>query len=133
MSFLRKRSSFFRKSPNTLSRSLSIASSHRSDGPTNHTEPIFLSLDGIELVFEEGQWSSEKNPVHRSHSETETLQIQNRKLNEESQLLKYKVDILLDMLAVSNLDALGLEGELENYNKNIIALRESNAGKKSKA
>eukprot|EP01135_Chromosphaera_perkinsii_P000516 Nk52_evm10s106 gene=Nk52_evmTU10s106 len=120
MSFLKKRPSFFKRSPSSLSRSLSMASgSHKSDGPMNHNDPIFLNLDGMELVFEDGEWSSETVEAGNSGKGNEALQQNNRRLQEENQLLKYKLDILLDMLAVSNLDAIALEGELEEFNRRV--------------
>ena len=96
-----------------------MASSYKSDGPTNHTDPIYLTLDGMELVFEDGEWTSETVEAGTSGRGNEALTSQNRKLQEENQLLKYKLDILLDMLAVSNLDAIALEGELEEFNRRV--------------
>ena len=40
-----------------------------------------------------------------------------RKLLEENNLLKYKIELLLDMLAASNADNFVLQKELENLKK----------------
>lgn len=45
------------------------------------------------------------------------LQKQNLKLLEENNLLKYKVELLLDMLAASNADCLVLQRELDAIKK----------------
>ena len=45
------------------------------------------------------------------------MQKQNLKLLEENNLLKYKVELLLDMLAASNADCLVLQRELEAVKK----------------
>ncbi len=45
------------------------------------------------------------------------LQRENVRLQEENNLLKYKVELLLDMLAASNADCLVLQRELEAVKK----------------
>lgn len=45
------------------------------------------------------------------------LQKQNVELNKENNLLKYKVELLLDMLAASNADFLVMKRELEALKK----------------
>jgi hypothetical protein len=47
------------------------------------------------------------------------LQKQNLKLSEENNLLKYKVELLMDMLAASNADVDRLQKELQAYKRSL--------------
>ncbi|KAK6171089.1 hypothetical protein SNE40_019349 [Patella caerulea] len=69
---------------------------------------VKLNLGGNEVMFEDGMWIQENTKGGgASHYEVTRLRKQNQQLLEENNLLKLKMDILLDMLAetsaVSNL------------------------------
>lgn len=87
-----------RKSP-------SLSNLHRDIGPQqNHSEfgidygPISIKLGNVESHFEDGKWISDVNDGG-TLSKVMKLKKQNVELKEENNLLKLKVDILLDMLA----------------------------------
>ena len=56
-----------------------------------------------------------------SRREHSRLQKQNVKLHEENNLLKYKIELLLDMLAASSADCAVLQKELESSKKRAPA------------
>lgn len=52
------------------------------------------------------------------HQQLLQLKDHNRQLQEENQMLKFKMDLLLDMLASTKLDMLDSELELQKYKPN---------------
>jgi len=81
------------------------------------SEAVAMKLGGHELVFEDGQWVVTGGHGGVGSREVIRLQKQNLKLLEENNLLKYKVELLLDMLAASNADCLVLQRELDAIKK----------------
>uniref|UniRef100_A0A0B6ZNN5 Protein chibby homolog 1 n=1 Tax=Arion vulgaris TaxID=1028688 RepID=A0A0B6ZNN5_9EUPU len=57
-----------------------------------------VSLGGNEVAFENGLWINESG-AGSGHKQVSQLRKQNETLHEENNLLKLKIDILLDMLA----------------------------------
>ncbi|KAI8796901.1 protein chibby 1 [Biomphalaria glabrata] len=60
---------------------------------------VKVSLGGNEVAFENGLWINESAGGGASHKELLKLRKANQSLHEENNLLKLKIDILLDMLA----------------------------------
>lgn len=60
---------------------------------------VKLNLGGQEVAFENGLWVAESGVGGGSQREMLRLKKTNQQLHEENNLLKLKVDILLDMLA----------------------------------
>lgn len=98
--------------------------------------PLSMRLGGNELNFEKGQWTigelysfptnttvlytgSKEGSQSTVLPSREYLQLQkeNKTVQEENNLLKYKVELLLDMLALSNADNFALKEELETARK----------------
>ncbi|XP_065898512.1 protein chibby homolog 1-like [Dysidea avara] len=75
--------------------------------------PVNLKLGGQELVFEKGEWLIDGPKGTTNSREYVKLQRQNKQLLEENNLLKYKIELLLDMLAASNADCVVLHRELD--------------------
>lgn len=77
--------------------------------------PLTLRLGEHELMFNKGQWisSSKDGPVLGSTD----LQQEHKQVMEENNLLKFKIELLLDMLAASNADNYVLQKELESLKK----------------
>ncbi|KAJ3034664.1 hypothetical protein HDV00_004803 [Rhizophlyctis rosea] len=81
--------------------------------------PIVLRLGDAQLVYEDHEWRLDSGDIDdimtqasgRKGAMTD-LQERNRKLEGENELLKMKIDVLLDMLAVTKLDALQLQDKL---------------------
>ncbi|KAH3871874.1 protein chibby homolog 1-like [Dreissena polymorpha] len=61
--------------------------------------PVKLKLGGQEVAFENGMWIQESGPNAASHKEVMKLRKDNQNLTEENNLLKLKIDLLLDILA----------------------------------
>ncbi|XP_062576803.1 protein chibby homolog 1-like [Saccostrea cucullata] len=61
--------------------------------------PVKLKLGGSEIQFENGMWMAESGPGGASHKEVMKLRKQNQLLSEENNLLKLKIDVLLDMVS----------------------------------
>lgn len=79
-----------------------------------------MKLGGHEFIFEDGQWiigGSQEQIVTREQNQ---LQKQYLKTLEENNLLRYKVELLLDMLAASNADCLVLQTELNALKKSPL-------------
>ncbi|XP_031548552.1 protein chibby homolog 1-like [Actinia tenebrosa] len=98
---------------NTLKSSLGLP--EHSGNPSDPNNPVKLTLGGNELVFQDGEWYSETNPGvgGKGSAEVNKLQKQNTQLKEENNYLKYKIDVLLDMLAATTADCNVIEKELE--------------------
>ncbi|VDD81028.1 unnamed protein product [Mesocestoides corti] len=75
-------------------------------------------LSGRNLIFKDGRWRVEddRSDSGDNHVSKEAghLKSQNRKLYEENNLLKIKVDILLDMLAETTAEVQLQESEIES-------------------
>jgi hypothetical protein len=87
--------------------------------------PVVLKLGAQELVFDNGQWNSSsatkplQEDINVGSKDARHLQKQNLKLSEENNLLKYKVELLMDMLAASNADVDRLQKELQAYKRSL--------------
>eukprot|EP00050_Salpingoeca_kvevrii_P011828 m.18219 g.18219 ORF g.18219 m.18219 type:complete len:128 (-) comp3653_c0_seq1:189-572(-) len=66
--------------------------------------PFSLNLGNYELIFDNGQWHSESVPENQSSRQAAALQRDNDELREENNMLRYKVDVLLDLLAGARAD-----------------------------
>ncbi|KFV68878.1 Protein chibby 1, partial [Dryobates pubescens] len=58
-----------------------------------------VNLPGHSLKFENGQWVAESGTFTGDHREMQHLRKRNQQLQEENNLLRLKVDILLDMVS----------------------------------
>ncbi|NXS13735.1 CBY1 protein, partial [Neodrepanis coruscans] len=72
-----------------------------------------MNLAGQSLKFEKGQWVSEAGSFTGDRKELQRLQRRNLVLEEENNLLRLKVDVLLDMLSETTAESHLLEKELE--------------------
>ncbi|XP_059153214.1 protein chibby homolog 1-like [Physella acuta] len=84
---------------------------------------VKVSLGGHEVAFENGHWINETAGGGSSHKEVMKLRKANQTLHEENNLLKLKIDILLDMLAETSAVSHFHENELKQ-------LRETKLSKK---
>ncbi|EDO48436.1 predicted protein [Nematostella vectensis] len=73
---------------------------------------VKLKLGGNELVFRDGEWCSDATGAVKGSADA-NLQKINNQLKEENNYLKYKIDVLLDMLAATTADCNVIEKELE--------------------
>ncbi|KAM3173061.1 hypothetical protein ACTXT7_013252 [Hymenolepis weldensis] len=73
-------------------------------------------LSGRNLIFKNGRWRVEDGDTgdERASKEATQLKNENRKLYEENNLLKIKVELLLDMLAEATAEAQLQENEIES-------------------
>ncbi|XP_009900786.2 protein chibby homolog 1 [Dryobates pubescens] len=79
-----------------------------------------VNLPGHSLKFENGQWVAESGTFTGDHREMQHLRKRNQQLQEENNLLRLKVDILLDMLSETTAESHLMEKELEelkNHNR----------------
>ena len=89
--------------------------------------PLKISLGGRSMVFQNGQWVAatgdgmEEGVGDGVGNDDVTMKQRVVRLEEENNLLKYKVELLLDMLAVSHCDNNVLENEMEKLQKHIEA------------
>lgn len=79
--------------------------------------PVTMKLGGHEFIFEDGQWVVAGSQEQVGMREQGQLQRQYLKVLEENNLLRYKIELLLDMLAASNADCLVLQRELNALKK----------------
>ncbi|XP_031417208.1 protein chibby homolog 1 isoform X2 [Clupea harengus] len=84
-------------------KSASLSNLHTLDRSTREIElgleygaPV-MNIGGQSLKFEEGQWITESGG-NVSGKELQRLKKRNQQLEEENNLLKLKVDLLLDMV-----------------------------------
>ncbi|CAK8684929.1 protein chibby homolog 1-like [Clavelina lepadiformis] len=70
-----------------------------------------LKLNGAEFKFEDGAWQSESGVGGVPHKEMIKLKKENTRIIEENNMLKLKIDILLDMLAETTAEGQLLEQE----------------------
>ncbi|XP_038267931.1 protein chibby homolog 1 isoform X1 [Dermochelys coriacea] len=73
-----------------------------------------MNLTGQNLKFENGQWIAESGSSSGDRRETQRLRKRNQQLEEENNLLRLKVDILLDMLSETTAESHLMEKELED-------------------
>ncbi|XP_013910397.1 PREDICTED: protein chibby homolog 1 [Thamnophis sirtalis] len=79
-----------------------------------------MTLTGQSLRFENGQWIPESFGSSGDRRETQRLRKRNQQLEEENNLLRLKVDLLLDMLSETTAESHLMEKELEelkNYSR----------------
>ncbi|XP_048377454.1 protein chibby homolog 1 isoform X1 [Stegostoma tigrinum] len=62
----------------------------------DHGAPV-MNIGGQSLKFDNGQWVSESVGDSGVHKEVQRLRKRNQQLEEENNLLRLKIDILLDM------------------------------------
>ncbi|CAH3182160.1 unnamed protein product [Porites lobata] len=76
---------------------------------------VKLKLGRHELLFQDGEWIAETGSQNNSNNGAEyaRLQKQNLQLREENNFLKYKIEVLLDMMAASTADCNVMEKELD--------------------
>ncbi|XP_076339723.1 beta catenin antagonist chibby [Tachypleus tridentatus] len=75
--------------------------------------PITLRLGNQEAKFENGQWITEQKNSSVSSKEFEDLKQENKRLIEENNFLKYKLEIMLDLLTEKTLEFYLQEEEIE--------------------
>ncbi|KAJ7390154.1 Protein chibby 1 [Desmophyllum pertusum] len=99
----------------TLSKSnLSLAGTGELAESVNNAL-VKLKLGRHELSFQDGEWIAEpgSQSSSRDGAEVNRLQKQNAQLKEENNYLKYKIEVLLDMMAASTADCNVMEKELD--------------------
>ncbi|NXQ86491.1 CBY1 protein, partial [Nyctibius grandis] len=72
-----------------------------------------MNLAGQSLKFENGQWVAESGSFTGDRREVQRLRKRNQQLEEENNLLRLKVNILLDMLSETTAESHLMEKELE--------------------
>nr|XP_060633036.1 protein chibby homolog 1 [Anolis sagrei ordinatus] len=107
-------------------KSASLSNLHSLDRSTREIElgleygtPV-MSLTGQNLKFENGLWIAESLGSTGDQRETQRLRRRNQQLEEENNLLRLKVDLLLDMLSETTAESHLMEKELEelkNYSR----------------
>ncbi|KAM8837581.1 protein chibby homolog 1 isoform 1-T2 [Spinachia spinachia] len=113
-------------------KSASLSSLHTLDRSTREIElgleygPPAMNLGGQSWKFEEGQWISAKNYTllaelvgNGSSKECQRLKKRNVQLEEENNLLKLKIEILLDMLTETTVEYHLMEKEAEDIKTQI--------------
>ncbi|XP_023230580.1 protein chibby homolog 1-like [Centruroides sculpturatus] len=102
----------------------SISRLHREFDPAqNQTEfgleygPITVKLGNQESIFKDGKWQS--TSYAESPKTVIQLKIQNEELQKENNLLKLKVEILLDMLAETTAEVHLQETEIEQLKSKL--------------
>uniref|UniRef100_W5KN37 Chibby 1, beta catenin antagonist n=1 Tax=Astyanax mexicanus TaxID=7994 RepID=W5KN37_ASTMX len=100
-------------------KSASLNSLHTLDRSTREVElgveygaPV-LNIGGQSLKFEEGQWITESGG-NMSSKEVQKLKKRNLQLEEENNLLKLKIELLLDMLTETTAESHLVQKELED-------------------
>ncbi|XP_041033764.1 protein chibby homolog 1 isoform X1 [Carcharodon carcharias] len=78
----------------------------------DHGAPV-MNIGGQSLKFDNGQWVSESVGDGSTQKEVQRLRRRNQQLEEENNLLRLKIDILLDMLSETTAESHLMEKELE--------------------
>ncbi|XP_069765413.1 protein chibby homolog 1 [Narcine bancroftii] len=78
----------------------------------DHGAPV-MNIGGQSLKFDNGQWVSDSVNDGGPHKEVQRLRKRNQQLEEENNLLRLKIDILLDMLSETTAESHLMEKELE--------------------
>ncbi|XP_042364301.1 protein chibby homolog 1 isoform X1 [Plectropomus leopardus] len=100
-------------------KSASLSSLHTLDRSTREIElgleygPPVMNLGGQSWKFEDGQWISESGG-NASGREVQRLKKRNVQLEEENNLLKLKIEVLLDMLTETTVEYHLIEKEVED-------------------
>lgn len=83
------------------------------------TPPVNMACGDTALRFEDGEWTvasenafAAKAPKPKDHgpelaklkAENEALRGDNKKLQEEANMMKFKIELLVDMVTIANLD-----------------------------
>ncbi|XP_041446647.1 protein chibby homolog 1 isoform X2 [Xenopus laevis] len=108
-------------------KSASLSNLHALDRTTKEVElgldygSPSINIAGQSLKFENGQWMTESGGTG-SQREVQRLRKRNQQLEEENNLLRVKVDLLLDMLSEAAADTHLKEKELEEM-KNLSGRR----------
>lgn len=76
---------------------------------------VKLKLGQHELMFQDGEWIAELGSPKsaKDGAEVNRLQKHNMQLREENNFLKYKIEVLLDMMAASAADCNVMDKELD--------------------
>ncbi|XP_030631729.1 protein chibby homolog 1 [Chanos chanos] len=100
-------------------KSASLSNLHTLDRSTREVElgleygaPV-MNIGGQSLKFEEGQWIAESGGSV-SGKELQRLKKRNLQLEEENNLLKLKIDLLLDMLSETTAESHLIQKELDD-------------------
>ncbi|XP_036416347.1 protein chibby homolog 1 [Colossoma macropomum] len=100
-------------------KSASLSNLHTLDRSTREIElgleygaPV-LNIGGQSLKFEDGQWVTESGGT-TSSKEVQKLKKRNMQLEEENNLLKLKIELLLDMLTETTAESHLIQKELED-------------------
>ncbi|XP_017271607.1 protein chibby homolog 1 [Kryptolebias marmoratus] len=100
-------------------KSASLSSLHTLDRSTREIElgleygPPTMNIGGQSWKFEEGQWITESGG-NMSGREVLRLRKRNVQLEEENNLLKLKIEVLLDMLTEATVEFHLMEKEVED-------------------
>ncbi|XP_051958528.1 protein chibby homolog 1-like [Xyrauchen texanus] len=104
-------------------KSASLSNLHTLDRSTREIElgleygaPV-MNIGGQSLKFEDGQWITE-SAGNVSGKEVQRLKKRNLQLEEENNLLKIKIEVLLDMLSESTAETHVIQKELEDIKNN---------------
>lgn len=84
---------------------------------------VKVRLGGQEIAFENGLWVQDSGVGAASHKEVMKLRKANQQLQEENNLLKLKMDILLDMLAEASAVSHYHENELKQLKQQVSKKR----------
>lgn len=76
-----------------------------------------MNIGGQSLKFEDGQWISESGG-NVAGKEVQRLKKRNLQLEEENNLLRLKIEVLLDMLSESTAETHLIQKELEDVRSN---------------
>ncbi|XP_043923930.1 protein chibby homolog 1 isoform X2 [Protopterus annectens] len=99
-------------------KSASLSNLHTLDRSTREVElgleygSPMMTVGGQSLKFENGQWIVESGGTG-TQKEVQRLRKRNQQLEEENNLLRLKIDILLDMLSETTAESHLMEKELE--------------------
>ncbi|XP_063077334.1 protein chibby homolog 1 [Engraulis encrasicolus] len=99
-------------------KSASMSNLHTLDRSTREVElgleygSPMMTIGGQSLKFEDGQWISESGGTV-SGKEMQRLKKRNQQLEEENNLLRLKVDLLLDMLSETTAETHLIQKELD--------------------
>ncbi|KAK2876532.1 hypothetical protein Q8A67_020628 [Cirrhinus molitorella] len=104
-------------------KSASLSNLHTLDRSTREIElgleygsPV-MNIGGQSLKFEEGHWIAESGG-NVSGKEVQRLKKRNLQLEEENNLLRLKIEVLLDMLSESTAETHLIQKELEDVRSN---------------
>lgn len=89
--------------------------------------PIRLRLGDQEAVFEAGLWIPESGTAGGTFKENEKLKKEVKHLEEENNLLKLKLEVILDMLTQTKAEFNLQKEELERLKRNSPYDRESDS------